>query len=66
MTINVKLNFSNHLVWKAQVLPYFKSQEVFGCLDGTIPPPPPELVVSSPTNNIVTTTHNPLYNQWLR
>jgi len=66
MSINVRHNSSNYLVWKSQVLLYFKGQDVFGYLNSIISPLPSKPIISSPTDNIITTTHNPLYDQWLR
>ena len=61
LSLSVKLNHSNYFVWKAQALPYFRGQGVFGYLDGTIPMPPKELEASHPTTGDITKIPNPEY-----
>lgn len=39
--LTVKLTHDNFLLWKAQIIPYFKRQNLFGFLDGSHPAPPP-------------------------
>ncbi|KAF3777916.1 Retrovirus-related Pol polyprotein from transposon TNT 1-94 [Nymphaea thermarum] len=38
--ISQKLNHSNYLTWKRQIVPFIKSHRLFGHVDGTIPAPP--------------------------
>ncbi|XP_040987834.1 uncharacterized protein LOC121235556 [Juglans microcarpa x Juglans regia] len=33
--VTVKLNHENYLLWKAQIMPYLKGQNLFGFVDGT-------------------------------
>ncbi|KAF3792624.1 hypothetical protein EJ110_NYTH11173 [Nymphaea thermarum] len=35
-----KLNHSNYLTWKRQIVPFIKSHRLYGHIDGTIPAPP--------------------------
>jgi hypothetical protein len=61
--INVtKLSKDNYHVWKAQLIPFFCGQGLFGYLDGTIPIPPKEVSVAE-TSSV---TFNPLYEHWQR
>ena len=65
-TISVKLNSSNYPIWKAQALPYFRGQVVFGYLDGTIPTPSQEIDALHPDTGAIIKIPNPHYLQWLR
>uniref|UniRef100_A0A2N9I5M9 Reverse transcriptase Ty1/copia-type domain-containing protein n=1 Tax=Fagus sylvatica TaxID=28930 RepID=A0A2N9I5M9_FAGSY len=38
--ITIKLNQDNYLLWKAQIVPYLKGQNLFGFIDGSLPSPP--------------------------
>ena len=38
--VTIKLSSSNYLLWKSQLLPLLKSQELLGHVDGTLAPPP--------------------------
>jgi hypothetical protein len=38
--ITIKLTRDNYLLWKAQIVPYLKGQNLFGFIDGTQTPPP--------------------------
>ena len=38
--ITIKLTRDNYLLWKAQIVSYFKGQHLYGYLDGTTPAPP--------------------------
>nr|KAJ0185285.1 hypothetical protein LSAT_V11C900476660 [Lactuca sativa] len=62
-TITCKLNRSNFLLWKAQVVPILKGVQLFGYLDGSI---------ESPTDKVTTWAGaeareivNPEYNSWM-
>ncbi|XP_012846718.1 PREDICTED: uncharacterized protein LOC105966675 [Erythranthe guttata] len=60
-SINVtKLTRTNYPIWKAQILPYLKGQEVFGYVDGTIKAPPATLTVNG------TSTPNPEFTLWTK
>ncbi|KAA8526167.1 hypothetical protein F0562_008094 [Nyssa sinensis] len=65
-TISVKLNSSNYPIWKAQALPYFRGQGVFGYLDGTIPSLPQEIDAPHPGTGAIIKIPNSQYNLWLR
>ena len=66
LSLSIKLNHSNYPVWKAQALPYFRGQGVFGYLDGSISIPPKELAATDATTGVITTVPNPAYEQWVR
>ena len=62
-TINVtKLSKDNYHVWKAQLIPFFHGQGIFGYLDVTIPIPPIDISMAA-TSSIIS---NPLYEHWQR
>ena len=61
----VKLNHSYYSIWKAQALPYFHGQGVFGYLDGTIQIPPQEIDAPHPTSGAITKIPNLEYDHWL-
>jgi len=59
--INVtKLSKDNYHIWKAQLIPFFRGQGLFGCLDGTLPVPPKEVSIAETSSAI----SNPLYEHW--
>jgi len=59
--INVtKLSKNNYHVWKAQLIPFFCGQGLFGYLDRTILIPPKEVFVAG-TSYVIP---NPLYEHW--
>jgi len=61
--INVtKLSKDNYHVWKAQLIPFFRGQGLFGYLDGTIPIPPKEISMAETSSAI----SNPLCEHWQR
>lgn len=62
----VKLNHDNFLLWKAQLVPYFRGQDLFGFLDGSIPKPPKIISVTNSESSSVTERLNPAYSQWIR
>ena len=55
----VKLNHDNFLLWKAQLIPYFRGQDLFGYIDGSIPKPPKIISVTHPKNSVVSERLNP-------
>ena len=66
-TINVKLNSSNYPIWKAQALPYFRGQAIFGYLDGTIPTLPQEIDAPHPSTGDIIKIPNPnIFNGFIR
>ncbi|KAF5464109.1 hypothetical protein F2P56_014216 [Juglans regia] len=48
--ITVKLNNENYLLWKAQIMPYLRGQNLFGHIDWTIVPPQLLDASSKPTS----------------
>ena len=62
----VKLNPDNFLMWKAQLVPYFKGQDLFGYLDGSIPKPPKFIFVTHPETSTVSERLNSAYTHWVR
>jgi hypothetical protein len=61
--INVtKLSKDNYHVWKAQLIPFFHGQGLFGYLDGTITIPPKEISMAETSSTI----SNPFYEHWQR
>jgi hypothetical protein len=62
----VKLNHDNFLLWKAQLVPYFRGQDLFGYIDGSIPKPPKIISVTHPETYVVSERLNPAYSQWVR
>jgi hypothetical protein len=61
--INVtKLSKDNYHVWKAQLIPFFRGQGLFGYLNGTIPIPPKEISMAETSSAI----SNLLYEHWQR
>ena len=62
----VKLNHDNFLLWKAQLIPYFRGQDLFGYIDGSIPKPPKIISVTHPETSVVSERLNPAYSQWVR
>jgi hypothetical protein len=59
----VKLNHDNFLLLKAQLIPYFRGQDLFGYIDGSIPKPPKIISVSHPETSVVSERVNPAYSQ---
>jgi hypothetical protein len=62
----IKLNHDNFLLWKAQLIPYFRGQYLFGYIDGSIPKPPKIISVTHPETFVVSKRLNPSYSQWVR
>jgi hypothetical protein len=62
----VKLNHDNFLLWKAQLIPYCRGQDLFGYIDGSIPKPPKIISGTHPENYVVSERLNPAYSQWVR
>lgn len=46
----IKLTSTNYLLWKAQVTPFLKGNQLYGFVDGTCPMPPP-LIYDQPNPN---------------
>ncbi|KAL3819930.1 hypothetical protein ACJIZ3_005835 [Penstemon smallii] len=62
----IKLSQDNYLLWKAQMIPYFRGQDLFGYLDGTTPPPPKNISITLSDTNNVSEKPNPAYSQWIK
>jgi hypothetical protein len=57
----VKLNHDNFLLWKAQLVPYFRGQDLFGYTDGSISKPLKIISVTHPETSVVSERLNPAY-----
>ncbi|KAI3949710.1 hypothetical protein MKX01_040927 [Papaver californicum] len=60
MLISVKLNETNFLIWKKQLLPILKSYVLFSYVDYVVEPPPAK--ITNPTTNIP--EPNPFFLEW--
>ncbi|RZC43625.1 hypothetical protein C5167_036577 [Papaver somniferum] len=58
--VSIKLDKSNHLLWKSQMLPLLHSQDLYQIVDPKIPLP--KSTLTDPTTN--EETENPIYTQW--
>jgi hypothetical protein len=56
----------SYRVWKAQLIPFFHGQGLFGCIDGTITAPPKEVLIVHSKPGTSSSTSNPLYEHWQR
>ncbi|KAH7656943.1 Photosystem I PsaK reaction centre protein [Dioscorea alata] len=63
--ITVKLTRENYLLWKAQVLPYLRSQQLLGYIDGSVARPA-ETIAQIAQEGEVTTVQNPAFTRWLQ
>ncbi|KAJ0962959.1 hypothetical protein J5N97_028081 [Dioscorea zingiberensis] len=62
--INVKLNRDNYLLWKAQFMPYLRSQQLLGYVDGTIVCP--SKTITEATSTGAAQVPNPAYQTWFQ
>ncbi|KAF5469002.1 hypothetical protein F2P56_013107 [Juglans regia] len=62
--VTIKLTKDNFLLWRAQILPYLRGQQLIGYVDGTIPCPPPTIQITSKEDDIIKTSPNPEFSQW--
>jgi hypothetical protein len=60
--VTVRLNNTNYLIWRAQLLPYLRSVKLMGYLDGTIPAP--GKMIASSTAAGAEQVLNPVYERW--
>uniref|UniRef100_A0A2N9H8H9 Uncharacterized protein n=1 Tax=Fagus sylvatica TaxID=28930 RepID=A0A2N9H8H9_FAGSY len=60
--IPIKLTRDNYLLWKAQTVPYLRSQHLYGFLDGSQPTSPQ--VLTSSTNVVAQILPNPNFQSW--
>jgi hypothetical protein len=61
-TITVRLDRTNFLLWKMQVVPNIAGQGWYGFLDGSCKPPPATVTSGEGANAV--TTANPDYALW--
>jgi hypothetical protein len=66
--ISQKLNQTNYLTWKRQIIPFIKSHRLYGHIDGSSPTPP-EFTTSEVKNDAgqvesTLTVPNPDYEAW--
>jgi hypothetical protein len=60
--ITIKLTKKNYLLWRAQLLPYLRSTNLMGYLDGSTPAPAKQ--VASSTAVRAELVSNPAYTDW--
>ena len=61
---SMKLTADNYPLQKAQLVPYFRGQELYGYLDGKIPNPLPFITTIHPDTREL--TQIPAYSHWVR
>ncbi|KAA8541288.1 hypothetical protein F0562_025251 [Nyssa sinensis] len=64
--VSIKLTPDNYPLWKAQLLHYFRGQDLYGYLDGTVTLPPQTIDALHPDTGAVNNIPNPAHSQWLR
>ncbi|KAA8515147.1 hypothetical protein F0562_018326 [Nyssa sinensis] len=64
--VSIKLTPDNYPLWKAQLLHYFRGQDLYGYLDGTVTLPPQTIDALHPNTGAINTIPNPAHSQWLR
>ena len=64
--VTVKLTKDNYLLWRAQVTPSLRGQQLFGHVDGTIIAPPKFITTSAPSSTTPVQIENLAYNQWFQ
>ncbi|KAJ0961773.1 hypothetical protein J5N97_029601 [Dioscorea zingiberensis] len=62
--INIKLTHDNYLLWKAQMIPYLRSQQLLGYTNGTVQAPARMITQGSDTGT--TLVENPEYHKWMQ
>lgn len=60
--INIKLDKENYLLWKAQFLPYLRSSQLIGYVDGSLQCP--SRMITATTDFGASQTLNPAYLTW--
>ncbi|KAG6762931.1 hypothetical protein POTOM_033458 [Populus tomentosa] len=63
---SIKLTDDNYPLQKAQLVPYFRGQELYGYLDGKIPNPLPFITTIHPDTRELTQIANAAYSHWVR
>ena len=63
--IIIRLSNDNFLLWKAQLTPFLRGQNLFGYVDGSIPPPPRFYHTTSIDSSEQQMLPNPAFDLWL-
>ena len=64
--ITIRLSDDNFLLWKAQLTPFLRGQNLFGYVDGSIPPPPRFYHTTSTNSFEQQMLPNPASDLWLQ
>ncbi|KAA8525521.1 hypothetical protein F0562_007376 [Nyssa sinensis] len=64
--VSIKLTADNYPIWKAQLVPCFRGQELYGYLDGTSKIPPQTIAAPHPYTGATTQIPNSAHTQWVR
>ena len=64
--VSLKLTQDNYPLWKTQLLHYFRGQDLYGYLDGTLTLPPKIITTQNPDTGAITQAANPAHSLWLR
>lgn len=64
--ITVKHNRENHLLWRAQIVPYLRSQNLLGYVDGTKKAPAMFVVLAEEEGSGARQIQNPEYQVWFQ
>ena len=64
--IIIRLSNNNFLLWKAQLTPFLRGQNLFGYVDGSIPPPPRFYHTTSTNSSEQQMLPNPTSDLWLQ
>lgn len=62
--VNAKLGRENYLLWKAQLLPFLRGQQLLGYVDGSPHTPPP--MISETVGDEVGMVPNPAHQVWVQ
>lgn len=62
--VTIKLTCGNHLLWKAQIIPYLRSQQLLGYADGSIEAP--SRFIDETTEGEIRQGQNPAYLAWFQ
>jgi hypothetical protein len=60
--VTIRLNKSNYLLWRAQLVPFLRSVKLMGYLDSTTPAPAKMIAASTATG--AERVSNPAYERW--
>ncbi|XP_019156451.1 PREDICTED: uncharacterized protein LOC109153120 [Ipomoea nil] len=68
--VSIKLTYRNFLLWRTQLVPFFRGQELMGYVDGEFPCPPAMIdaspATSESTTSATTSVPNPAYRAWIK